>query len=128
MFHSPNNTESSVSDRSVRLDIQMLLQVMRVLMMMVVVRLHSGRGGGLNLRWSCSGRRPRSLTGSGRGEVRLLLARVQHHCRSGSSGGGCGRGSVLLYGVHGGGRTGVLEVMLARVMMMVEVGGRREMG
>lgn len=99
---------------------------MRVLMMMVV-RLHSGRGGGLNLRWSCGGRRPRSLTGSGRGEVRLLLARVQHHRRSGGSGGG--RGSVLLYGVHGGGRTGVLEVMLARVMMMmVEVGGWREMG
>lgn len=97
---------------------------MRVVVVMMM-RLH---GGGLNLCRGCSGRRPRSLTRSGRGEVRLLLARVQHHRRRGSSSSSCGRGSVLLYGVHGGGRAGVLEVMLARVVMVVEVGGWREMG
>lgn len=98
---------------------------MRVLVV-VMMHLHGGRGGGLNLRWGCSGRRPRSLSRSGRGEVRLLLARVQHHRRSGGS--SSGRGGVLLYWVHGGGRAGVLEVMLARVVMVVEVGVWREMG
>lgn len=100
---------------------------MRVLVV-VMMRLHSGRGRGLNLRWGCSGRRPRSLSRSGRGEVRLLLARVQHDRRRGGSSSGRGRGSVLLHGVHGGGRAGVLEVMLARVVMVMEVGGWREMG
>lgn len=92
------------------------------------MRLHSGRGGGLNLRWGCSGRRPRGLSRSRRGEVRLLLARVQHHRRCSGSSSSRGRGGVLLYGVHGGGRAGVLEVMLARVVMVMEVGGWREMG
>lgn len=40
-----------------------------------MMHLHGGRGGGLNLRWGCSGRRPRSLSRSGRGEVRLLPRR-----------------------------------------------------
>lgn len=92
-----------------------------------MVHLYSGRGGGLHLCWGCSGRRPRSLSRSGRGEVRLLLARVQHHRRRRRSSSGRGRRSVLLYGVHGGGRAGVLEVMLASVVMVVEVGGWREM-
>ncbi len=91
-----------------------------------MMHLHGGRGGGLNLRWGCSGRWPRSLSRSGRGEVRLLLARVQHHRRRGGS--SSGRRAVLLYWVHGGGRAGVLEVMLARVVMVVEVGGWMEMG
>lgn len=101
---------------------------MRVLVVVVMMRLHSGRGGGLNLRWGCSGRRPRGLSRSRRGEVRLLLARVQHHRRCSGSSSSRGRGGVLLYGVHGGGRAGVLEVMLARVVMVMEVGGWREMG
>lgn len=91
-----------------------------------MMHLHGGRGGGLNLRWGCSGRWPRSLSRSGRGEVRLLLARVQHHRRRGGS--SSGRRGVLLYWVHGGGRAGVLEVMLTRVVMVVEVGGWMEMG
>lgn len=76
----------------------------------------------LNLgRGSCSCR-PGGLSGSRRGEVWLLLAGVEHHRRS-----SC-RGGVLLDRVHGCSRAWVLQVVLARMVVMVVVVhvGRRE--
>lgn len=91
-----------------------------VMVMMVVVRFDGS--GGLNLGGCRGRRRPWSLPRRGRGEVGLLLAGVEHH---GGGGGSRGRGGVLLHRVHGGGGARVLQVMLARVVMVVHV-GRRE--
>lgn len=78
---------------------------MRLLMVVVVMVVRFDSGGG--------------LSGGGRGEVGLLLARVEHHRR------GRGRGGVLLDRVHGGGGARVLQVVLAGVVVVVHV-GRRE--
>lgn len=123
----PDNSERSVANGPVRLDIQLLLLLLEVvcvllllvMVMMVVVRFDGG--GSLNLGGCRGRRRPGSLPRRGRGEVGLLLAGVEHH----GGGGGRGRGGVLLHRVHGGGGARVLQVMLARVVMVVHV-GRRE--
>lgn len=84
--------------------------------MMVVVSFDSRS---LNLGRCCCRRRAGGLSRSWRGKVWLLLARVQHYrgCRC-----SCCCRSVLLYRVDSGGRAGVLQVMLARVVMVVEMG------
>lgn len=86
-----------------------------MLLMLLVVVVGFNSGGGLHLGRSHSGCRPRGLSGGRGGEVGLLLAGVEHH-----GGGGCGR--VLLNGVHGGGGAWVLQVVLARVVVVVHVG------
>lgn len=91
-----------------------------LMLLMVVVSLHSG--GGLNLGWSYSCCWPWGLSGGRRGEVGLLLAGVEHHRRRRRR---RRRGCVLLNGVHGSGGARVLQVMLARVVVVVHV-GRRE--
>ena len=48
--YSPDNTKGSISNRSIRLNIQLLLWMMRVLM---VVRLNCGSCGSLYLSWGC---------------------------------------------------------------------------
>ncbi len=91
-----------------------------VLLMLMVVVVSFDSCGGLNLGRSRGRRRPGGLSGGRRGEVGLLLAGVEHHRRSGS------RGGVLLDRVHGGGGARVLQVMLARVVVVVvHVGGRK---
>lgn len=93
--------------------------LLMLLMVVVMVVSFDSSGGGLNLGGSRGRRRPGSLSGGRRGEVGLLLAGVEHHRRGG------GRGGVLLDRVHGGGRARVLQVMLARVVVVMHV-GRRE--
>lgn len=78
---------------------------------MVVVSFDSRS---LNLGRCGSRCRTGGLSRSWRGKVWLLLARVQHYR--------CSCRSVLLYRVNSGGRAGVLQVMLARVVMVVEMG------
>lgn len=95
-----------------------------VLLMVVVVVVSFDSCSGLNLGRSHGCRRPGGLSGGRRGEVWLLLARVEHHRCSGS------RGGMLLDRVHGGGGAWVLQVMLARVVVVVvllllHVGGRK---
>lgn len=90
---------------------------------MMVVMLVGFDRRSLNLGRCCSGRWTGGLPGRRRGEVGLLLAWVQHHRRC--CGGGCsscGRGRVLLDRMDRGGRTWVLQVVLARVMVVVKVG------
>lgn len=94
----------------------MLLMVVVVVML---VRFDSSGGGGLNLGGRRSRRRPGGLSGGRGREVGLLLARVEHHRRSG------GRGRVLLDRVHGGGGARVLQMMLAGVMVVVHMGRRK---
>lgn len=48
--YSPDNTKGSISNRSIRLNIQLLLWMMRVLM---VVRLNCSSCGSLYLSWGC---------------------------------------------------------------------------
>lgn len=48
--YSPDDTKGSISNRSIRLNIQLLLWMMRVLMM---VRLNCGSCGSLYLSWGC---------------------------------------------------------------------------
>ena len=88
-------------------------------MLLLVVVMVSFDGGSLNLGGSRGGRRPGRLSRGGRGEVGLLLAGVEHHRRRGS------RGGVLLDRVHGGGGARVLQVVLARVVVVVHVGRRK---
>lgn len=59
--YSPDNTKGSISNRSIRLNIQLLLWMMRVLMM---VRLNCSSCGSLYLSWGCCSW-PRSLTRCG---------------------------------------------------------------
>lgn len=96
---------------------------MRVLVVVVVVRFDRRC---LDLRRRRGRRRARGLTRSRGGEVGLLLARVQHHRRSGGRSSSRGRGGVLLDRVDGRGGAGVLQVMLGGVVVVVEV-RRREM-
>lgn len=89
-----------------------------MLLMVVVVVVSFDSGGSLNLGGSRGRCRSGGLSGGRRGKVGLLLARVEHHCRSSSCGG------VLLGRVHGGCGARVLQVMLARVVV-VHVGRRK---
>lgn len=95
----------------------LLMLLLLVVVVMVVVRFDSS--GGLNLGGSRSRRRPGGLPRRRRGEVGLLLPGVEHHGR------GSSRGGVLLDRVHGGGGARVLQVMLARVVVVVHVGRRK---
>lgn len=88
------------------------------MVVMVVLVLVSFDSSSLHLGGSRSRRRPGGLSGGRGREVGLLLAGVEHHRRGG------GRGRVLLHRVHGGGGARVLQVMLARVVVVVHVGRR----
>lgn len=90
-----------------------------MLLMVVVVVVSFDNSSGLNLRGSCGRGRPGGLSGGRRGEVGLLLAGVEHHRRR------SGRGGVLLDRVHGGGAARVLQVMLAREVVVVHMGRRK---
>lgn len=120
--HRPDDPKRSVSNGSVGLYVELLLQVVLLLVLVVVV-VNFASSGGLDLCRSRGRRRPGGLPGGRRGEVRLLLARVEHHRRS------CRRGAVLLDRVHGGGGARVLQVVLSRVVVVVvvvvHVGGRK---
>lgn len=96
----------------------MLLMLLMVVVMMVGF---DGGGSGLDLCGSRSRRGPGCLSGGGRGEVGLLLTRVEHDRR------GRRRGGVLLHRVHGGGGVArMLQVMLTRrVVVVMDVGGRQ---
>lgn len=91
-----------------------------LMLMLLVVVVGFNSSGGLDLGWSHSGCWPRSLSGGRGGEVGLLLAGVEHHGGGGGGSGGCG--CVLLNSVHGGGGARVLQVVLARVVVVVHVG------
>lgn len=99
----------------------MVRVLLMMLLMVVVVVSFDSSGSSLNLGRSCGRCRPRGLSGGRRGEVGLLLAGVEHHCCSSS------RGVMLLNRVHGCSRARVLQVMLARMVMVVVVHvGRRK--
>lgn len=124
--HRPDYPKRSVSDGPVRLYVQLRLEVVLMLLMLlmvvvVVVVGFDGGGSGLDLGGSRSRRGPGGLSGGGRGEVGLLLARVEHDRR------GRRRGGVLLHRVHGGGGVArMLQVMLTgRVVVVMDVGGRQ---
>lgn len=86
-----------------------------LLMLLMVVVMVSFDSSSLNLGRSCGRRWPRGLSGGRGGEVGLLLARIEHHRCSSS------RGAMLLDRVHSCSRAWVLQMMLARVVMVVMV-------
>lgn len=120
--HLPNNSKCSIADRPVRLYVQLLLEVVAMLLWMLLLGMVMSldSSSSLNLGRSSSSCRSRGLSRSRRGEVGLLLARVQHDSSS-----SCG--GVLLDGVHSSSRAWVLQVMLASVVvvMMMHVGRRQ---
>lgn len=120
VLYSPDNTKGSVSNRSVRLNVQLLLWMLWVLMM---VRFDRSSCCSLYLSWGCRSW-SRGLTRCRWWEIRLLLPWVQHRRRRGRRcrGRSCRRG-MLLYGMDRGRRAG-MQVML-RVVVVMEV-RRRE--
>lgn len=120
--HRPDYPKRPVSDGPVRFYVQLLLEVVCVcvlLLMVVMVVVVSFDGSSLNLGGSRRRCRPGGLSRGRRGEVRLLLARVEHH------GGSSCRGGVLLDRVHCGGRARMLQVMLPGVVVVVHVWRRK---
>lgn len=121
--HRPDDPKSSISNGSVGLYVELWLEVVVLLLLvllMVVVVVSFDSSGGLNLCRSCGCCWSWGLPWGRRGEVGLLLARVEHHRSSSSS-----RGAVLLDRVNSSCGARMLQVMLASVVVVVHVGGRK---
>lgn len=113
--HGPDHPEGSVADGPVRLDVELWLQmVLLVVMVVVVVGFDSSS---LDLSGGSGSGRSWGLPWGRRGEVWLLLSRVQH-----DSSAPCG--GMLLKGVHCCSGNRGLQGVLRRVVVLQMWGGQ----